>query len=60
MIIWLLASLIFDSMQSFKNKLKRMKRAWQTAAKGNVYRFASSMSRVKAIQRDTFQLIDIQ
>jgi hypothetical protein len=47
-------------MQSFKNKLKRMKRAWQTAAKGNVYRFASSMSRVKAIQRDTFQLIDIQ
>jgi hypothetical protein len=37
-----------------------MKRAWQGATKGNVYRFASSMSSVTAIQRDTFQFIDIQ
>ena len=37
-----------------------MKRAWQGTTKDNVYRFASSMSRVTAIKRDTFQFIDIQ
>jgi hypothetical protein len=35
-------------------RFKRVKRARQAATKGNVYRFASSMSSIKAIQRYTF------